>query len=133
MTNSAKSLFVFGCYLLGLGMMLVVAPNVLLAIFGIQPPSEVWIRIVGMLLLFLGVYDVLAARINLEPFIAWSVPMRFSVIIFFLAFVLFGFAPTVLLLFGAIDFAFAYWTRRALRREYSGTKAVSSNSTHPAT
>lgn len=117
MTYAAKTLLAFGIYLLGLGSLLVVVPNLLLGIFLIPSTSEVWIRVTGMLLLILGGYDILAARAGLRPFFLWSVPLRLSVIVFFLAYVLFGFAPPVLLLFGAIDAACAIWTWTALRSD----------------
>jgi hypothetical protein len=107
---------VFGLYMLVLGALLVVAPNVLLALFRLPATSEVWIRVVGMLVLFLGAYDVLAARAELLPFIAWSVPLRLSVILFFGAFVAAGLVSPVLLLFGAVDLCAASWTWLALRK-----------------
>ena len=116
MSPAARSLQVFGAYLLALGAVLVLAPNLLLALFGFPSTGEVWIRVVGMLVAFLGVYDWLAARAELRAFFAWSVPVRLSVPVFFTAFVALGLAPPVLLLFGAVDAAAAVWTWIALRR-----------------
>jgi hypothetical protein len=73
MSYAAKTLLAFGVYLLGLGSLLVFVPNLLLAIFGVQSTSEVWIRIVGMLLLILGTYDILAAKTGFRQFFVWSV------------------------------------------------------------
>jgi cytochrome c biogenesis protein CcdA len=117
MSPAERSIFVFGCYLLGLGAVLVVLPNPMLALFGFAPTPEVWIRVVGMLVLFLGAYDVLAGRRHLAAFIRLSVPLRGSVILFFGAFVALGWAPPALLLFGAVDAAAAAWTALALRAE----------------
>lgn len=111
----AKTILVFGLYLLGLGLALLVAPNPVLTLSRIPATSEVWIRVVGMLVFFLGCYDVVAARSELRPFFVWSVPLRMSVIGFFGAFVAAGLAPPALLLFGAVDFAAAAWTLWALR------------------
>jgi hypothetical protein len=116
MSYPAKTLFGFGCYLLVLGMVLILFPNALLELFRVAPTVEVWIRVVGMLVLILGAYDVLASLSELQQFIRWSVPMRASVIFFFAVFVLLGYAPPVLLLFGVIDLACAAWTWFALRR-----------------
>ena len=117
MNKSAMSLFVFGISMLLWGAMVVLAPNLLLALFQVPATNEVWIRVAGMLVIFLGVYDVAAARHGLTALIFWTVPVRFSVIVFFAVFVLTGLAPPVLLLFGAIDFAAALWTGYHLRRE----------------
>lgn len=117
MSNPARSLLVFGVYLLGLGGALILAPNMLLVIFDISPTTEVWIRVVGMLVLFLGVYDISAAKGSWSGFIALSVPIRMSVIVFFAGFVLLLGAPKMMLFFAAVDFAFALWTWSALVQE----------------
>ena len=123
MSNPARSLFVFGVYLLGLGGALILAPNMLLVIFDIAPTTEVWIRVVGMLVLFLGVYDISAAKGSWSGFIALSVPLRMSVIVFFAGFVLLLGAPKMLLLFAVVDFAFALWTWSALVQERRNASA----------
>ena len=120
MTYPAKTIFVFGLYLLGLGVVLMLVPNVLLSVFRISATSEVWIRIVGMLVLEFGVCYVVAAQKNWEGFIALTVPLRVSVMVFFAAFVFFLKAPTALLLFGATDLAFALWTWSATRKGGAG-------------
>ena len=115
MSKPARTIFVFGIYLTVLGITLVTVPNLLLGLFGFAETREVWIRVVGMLVLILGAYDVQAARQEWDGFIRLSVPLRMSVPAFFGAFVLAGLAPPVLLLFAAVDFAAAGWTWLALR------------------
>ncbi len=116
MTAAAQSVRVFGFYLVGLGAGLVLAPNLLLGLFGMPPTTEIWIRVVGMLVGFLGYYYIRATRAGLTAFFGWTVPLRLSVLLFFGAFVLLGLAPPVLLLFALVDVAGALWTWRALRR-----------------
>ena len=116
MTYPARTIFVFGVYLLGLGVALVLVPNLLFSVFRIPPTSEIWIRIVGTVVLEFGVCYVVAARKNWEGFIAITVPLRASVMLFFAAFVFLASAPTALLLFGATDLAFALWTWSAIRK-----------------
>ncbi|MEZ4587307.1 MAG: hypothetical protein R2909_12995 [Gemmatimonadales bacterium] len=120
MTKPATTLFVFAIYLILLGAALLVVPNALLGLVGMPATTEVWIRIVGMLVVFLGVYYVVAARINSLPFMEASVRLRGSVLLFFGAFVALGLAPPVLLLFAAIDVLGALWTHLSLRRELGG-------------
>jgi len=115
MNKAALSVQIFGIYLIGLGACLLLAPNVLLRLFGMAATDEVWIRVVGMLVGFLGTYYVRAAAVRFTPFFAWTVPVRLSVFGFFGAFVLLGLAPPVLLLFALVDAAGALWTWRALR------------------
>jgi hypothetical protein len=115
MSSSAKSIFVFGIYVAVLGVTLLVAANVLLSLFGIPATNEVWIRVVGMLLVLLAFYYVQAAREELTDFFQWTVYTRASVIVFFIVFVVLGLAQPILILCGAIDLLGAIWTGLALR------------------
>lgn len=115
MSNSARSVFVFGLYLLVLGIVLLVAPNFLLGMFFLPSTSEVWIRVVGMLVLLLGFYYTQAARKEMTDFFRWTVYVRSTVIVFFTVFVLLGLASPPLILFGAVDLLGAVWTGLALR------------------
>ena len=115
MSKSARSVFIFGLYLDVLGIVLVVTPNFLLGIFQLPVTNEVWIRVVGMLLILLGVYYILAARKNMTEFFQWTVYLRLTVILFFTAFVLLGFVSPLLILFGVVDLLGAIWTGLALR------------------
>jgi len=117
MTAAARSIQVFGAYLVALALALLLSPNTLLGLFGFAPTGEVWIRVVGMLVGILGVYYLQAARASLAAFYRWTVPVRLSVPVFFGAFVLLELAPPALLLFGAVDAAAALWTWAALRRD----------------
>jgi hypothetical protein len=121
MSRAALSLAVFGAYILVLGASLILFPDFILGLFGMPIVRDVWIRVVGMLLMLLAVYDILAARAEWRDFLRWSVYTRGSVIVFFSAFVATGLAPPVLLLFGTIDFSAAVWTGLALRADARGT------------
>lgn len=115
MVKSAKSVFIFGIYLALLGLGLILAPNPLLTLFGFAPATDVWIRVVGVLVLVLGYHSILAARTGTMTFFRRSVVARYAVFLFFIVFVVLGLAQPVLLLFGVIDFAGATWTAVALR------------------
>jgi hypothetical protein len=117
MSQAAKSLFVFGIYACGLGLILLLVPNLILRVFGVPPTNEVWIRINGMFLLCLSFYYVQTARNELTSFIRWTVLARVAVIFYFAAFILFASAPRALLLFGLIDLLSAIWTWLALKRD----------------
>ena len=116
MSRAAKSLFIFGIYLCGLGLVLLLVPNLILHVFRVPPTNEVWIRINGMFLLCLSFYYIQTARHELTIFIRWTVWTRVAVIFFFAAFVLLVSAPKALLLFGLIDLLAAIWTWTALRQ-----------------
>lgn len=115
MSNSAKSVFVFAIYLVLLGVILLVMPNVLLDLFAYPTTDEVWIRVAGMLLVLMAFYYMQAARKELTDFFQWTVYARGSVILFFIAFVVLGLARPILIVFGAVDLLAALWTAAALR------------------
>ena len=117
MSQAAKSLFVFGIYLCGLGLVLLLVPNLMLQVFGVPPTNEVWIRVNGMFVLCLSFYYVQAARNELTAFIRWTVWTRIAVIFYFAAFVLLVSAPKALLLFGSVDLLSAIWTWLALKKD----------------
>ncbi len=81
MSNSARSVLVFGIYLAVLGLVLLTVPNFLLVVFTLPSTNEVWIRVVGMLVLFLGFYYSQAARKEMTDFAVgrcMSAPQSFS-------------------------------------------------------
>lgn len=116
MSRAARSVFVFGIYLYGLGTALLAVPNPFLAVFGLPPIDDVWIRALGMAFLFLATYHVVAARHEFVPFFRYSVVLRALVIVFFTAFVVLGFVDPILILFGGFDLTGAVWTATALRQ-----------------
>jgi hypothetical protein len=69
MSRAAKSLLVFAIYLMGLSLILLAVPNALLQPFGLDPTSEVWIRVVGMLVACLAVYYLVAVTNELTVLI----------------------------------------------------------------
>ena len=113
---AARSLQVFGVYLLGAGALLLLAPALMLAPLGISTPGDVWIRMVGLLAMCLGSVDLLAARAEVRSLIQWSVWRRCLAAVVIVAFVLAGLAPMALCVFAAIDAAAALCTAWALRR-----------------
>ena len=115
MSSAAKSLFVFGIYVGGLGLSLLLMPNLLLQVFGVPPTNEVWIRVNGMFLICLSFYYIQVSRNELIMFIRWTVPARIAVMIYFASFVLLVSAPKSLLLFGTVDVLAAIWTWAALK------------------
>ena len=120
MSRSARSVFVFGIYLAVLGAILVVVPNLFLAVFRFPATSEAWIRVVGVLFVCLAYYYIQTARMELSPFFELTVYARSLVIVFFLTFVALRLARPTLLVLGAIDLGAALWTRAALRAEGDG-------------
>ncbi len=61
-SRAGRSLFIFGIYLVLLGILLVGFPNFLLNVFGVPSSTEVWIRVSGILVIIIGYYDIQAGR-----------------------------------------------------------------------
>ena len=93
MSNAAKSILVYGIYLLGLSIMLLLIPNVALGIFGLPATSEVWVRVVGMESLFFSLFYFRAAQKEMTDFFSLSNITRPLVLVMFALFVVLGFAP----------------------------------------
>jgi hypothetical protein len=116
MSLAARSILIYSIYVFGLGATLMLAPNIPLPLFGLPQATEVWIRVAGMTVVFLGIFYVVAARYDVRPFFVASVGIRFAVPFIFAAFVVAGFAPWNLILLTPLDVVFAVWTLIALRR-----------------
>jgi len=115
MSKVAKSVYVFGLYLLLPGMGFLLIPNVLLPLLGAPTTDEPWIRLTGVLVLALAYYYTQAARQELSEFFPLTVRVRTAVFVVFSGFVLLRLAPPALVLFGVIDLAGAIWTQLSPR------------------
>jgi len=117
MTSAAKSVYYFGFYLMILGITLTGFPNMLLSTFQLPETTEVWIRVVGVLVFNIGLYYVFMAPANSTLFYTLTVYTRASILLWFIVFVLLGWAPASLILFGLADMAGAAWTFMAMRNK----------------
>ncbi len=117
MSRAAFTVKAFGAYLIVLGAVLIVLPNVLLSVFGFPATTEVWIRVVGVVVFDLGLGYWFAAQADARPFFFATVYGRCFALVAFTAFALLGFISPMLVLFGAVDFAGGMWTLLALKAE----------------
>lgn len=117
MPRSAFSLKIFAGYLLGLGVLLAVAPNVLLTAFGVAATSEVWIRVLGLVVVNLSVYYWFAAKAESTPLFLATVYTRTFILVAFAALAFLGLAEPTLVLFGAVDAVGGAWTYLSVRRD----------------
>jgi len=117
MTPAGKSVYYFGFYLIFLGIIITGFPNLLLSTFQLPETNEIWIRVVGVLVFNIGLYYVFMAPTNNTLFYTLSVYTRASILVWFIVFVLIGWAPAPLILFGVADMAGALWTFFAMRNK----------------
>lgn len=116
MSAAARSIFVYAIYVFGLGGVLMLAPNIPLPIFGLPEASEVWIRVAGMTVIFLGIFYLISALNEYREIFVASVWIRYAVPVIFAAFAIAGFTSWNILLLTPFDVIFATWTLVALRR-----------------
>jgi hypothetical protein len=117
MSKPAFTVKAFGIYAIILGLALITVPNLLLGLFGLPSTSEVWIRVVGVVVVNIGVGYWCAARSESRIFFRGTLYTRWFVLIAFVGFWLLGYVSPVLILFGILDAAGALWTQRALSAE----------------
>jgi hypothetical protein len=120
MSKAGLSLFVFGLYMVlivGLGFM--IAPHLILSMFGLSAGDDVWIRMVGMLASIIGGYYLLVVWARLEVFFKWTVPGRYYAACFMVLMFVLGKVGPAILLFAAVDAVAATWTLITLRSDTS--------------
>lgn len=116
MNSTAKSIFYYSFYMMGMGLALFFIPNLILSLFGFET-TEVWVRILGLLAFCAGILYFYCARTNQTAFFRVTVPER---VIFFLgvvALVVFFELTPMLAAIGSVDLLGAIWTALSLRRE----------------
>ena len=116
MNATAKSIFYYSFYMMGMGLALFFIPNLILGLFGFET-TEVWVRILGLLAFCAGILYFHCARTNQTAFFRVTVPER---VIFFLgvvALVLFFGLNPMLAAIGSVDLLGAIWTSLCLLRE----------------
>ncbi len=110
------SLTVQAIYVLITALQLIFVPNMLLGMFGFEPTSEVWIKVLGVVLIaFVIVYFGVIQYGNKELF-KITIYSRFAVVLGFVLLVATGQAATPLILFAGIDLATAIWTWFELKK-----------------
>lgn len=115
MTRPARSLFIFGIYIVMTGFAFLAVPEFLMSLLRLPPATVGWARVIGLLAVVIGAYDCVGARSESLAYIRASVPVRFGFATGAALLVAFAQMPPTVLLFGATDMAGAIWTALALR------------------
>jgi hypothetical protein len=114
--KKSLSLSVQAVYVLITALQLIFVPNMLLGMFGFEPTSEVWIKVLGVVLIaFVLLYFGVIKYGNNELF-KITIYSRLTVVLGFVLLVATGQAATPLILFAGIDLATAIWTWFELKK-----------------
>ena len=116
MTRTARSVYLFGIYLLVAGGVLIGSPNTLLALLQLPPTNEPWVHVLGVAVMGMGMLHVASARAELVPFFRASVWVRVFVLVSFGVLAALRVVPPIIMAFGLIDASFALWTHLALHK-----------------
>ena len=115
--NMAKSLVLFGIYMIVVGLTLLVAPDPVITFLGFEAVDDVWVRLFGWMVVSGGYIYIQVGRSGNEVFARATLLVRLTVVVVHLVLFLLDLAPAVLLTFGSADFVGALWTAMALRRD----------------
>lgn len=102
-------------YVLLSGIGLLFFPNVLLGIVGLEPTQEIWIKIMGLLVLVLSIYYYHIAKYGNSKVVWATVLGRLLFCAGLIVFVILGLAKPALIGFALLETALAVWSWRELK------------------
>ncbi len=111
------SLYVFAVYMVIMGLVLLLLPNLILPIFDLPTDGNVWIRLLGFVLLCSSVYYIGAAKMGFVAFAKWTVYTRLSAPILVVILIASEVAPMQMASFGIVDGLGGLWTWLALKKD----------------
>lgn len=117
MSPAAKSVWAFGAWGIGAGLGLLLIPTLLLSIVRLEVAEPVFIRVIGFILIEIGIAYIYLARQNITGFFDLSVKIRIIPVIALTTFVVSGMGPWQLILFAIVDALSALHTWWCLRQE----------------
>jgi len=117
-------MYLFGWYVIFDGLFLVIAPEVALRVLGLSEQGSGWLRVMGMVVTFLGWYYLNLAKLEVTPFFRITTHTRMAVPFVLGVFVLAGWVPPVIIAFAIGDFAGGLWTWFALRKDEASPRGA---------
>jgi len=115
-SRASRSLFVFAIYVILVGIAFVAVPERVISLLQLPPAAAGWGRVVGLLALVIGTYDLVAARADLLVYVRASVYVRFGFAAGVTLLVVTHQMPVTILPLAAIDAISALWTAIELKR-----------------
>ena len=118
MTKTELSIFMYGLYyIFSIGMPFLLFPHYALGLFGLEAGDDVWIRVLGLMVIIIGAFYIAAVRAGLTPFYPWTIAPRFESSALQILVVALGMAGPALLMFAGFDALTAGLTLWALKAE----------------
>jgi hypothetical protein len=116
-SNRHLSLVVHSIYVVITGLQLIFIPNMLLNMFGFDATSEIWIKVLGVVVLSLSFMYYAVSKQENADVVRSTIWARWLVSAGFLLLALSGQVKLNLILFAGIDFATAMWTWMELKKK----------------
>jgi hypothetical protein len=116
-SNRHLSLVVHTIYVVLTGLQLIFIPNMLLSMFGFDATSEIWIKVLGVVVLSLSFMYYAVSKQENADVVRSTIWARWFVSAGFLLLALSGQVKLNLILFAGIDFATAMWTWVELKKK----------------
>jgi len=121
MSPTAKSVFVFGWYLITEGLLLMFSNNWFLELLGLPETASVWRVITGFVVLALGYYYIRNALSNQTEFFKFTVHIRMAQFLFFVTLWAIGIGNTTLILFALVELSAGLWTFFLIKQQPSSS------------
>lgn len=115
--RAGRTLVGFGAYGVVMGLGLLLAPDRTLDLLRTARTQEHWVRLLGASATLLGTYYIVAGRAGLDVLIRASLWGRLGLAAAFVALVLAGLAPVLLLGIAGNEMLGVLWTTLALRAD----------------
>ena len=116
MSGAAKSIFMWGVYMMFAGICFMLMPNVILPLLDFEADKEPWVLVGASLIAILGYYYVVAARHKLTPFFRATILGRFLILCWYGLLVVVHKSQWQLLLLAIPDQFGGLWTYLELKK-----------------
>lgn len=118
MSGAARSLYAWSIYVVIVGAGFLLMPNVVLSVFQIDESEEVWIRILGLIVLALSILYLAMAQADSAYLYMASVWFRWFIAAGLVVVAIVE-GPWQIALFASVDFLGGLWTFLAVRSQAS--------------
>jgi hypothetical protein len=110
-----RSMYGQMAYVIFSGLSLLFIPNLLLGIFGIEPAHEIWIRIMGLLVLVLSFYYYAMAKYGNDKVVIATVWGRLAFCAGLIIFVFLGMVKPALIGFALFETGLSIWSWKEIK------------------
>ena len=116
MKNITNSLYIQMIYMLGMGAGFLFMPNVVLPIFGFETTNEVWIRVLGALVIGFAGYYFTCIKSEHVPYVKVTVWVRYWFCGSLVVLAAMKLGGSMLYVFATVETILAVWTHWALKK-----------------